>query len=93
MMLARERASIIGVIHRRGIIPALVLLALEALVANESPLRLTVRDVALRPALATAVVTTRRGTTVPVDLVRSHSGWLLSFSSGDDPLAALAGTT
>jgi hypothetical protein len=65
----------------------------ELLVAHESPLRLRVRDVTVRPELATAVVATRAGTTVPVDLIRGPRGWLLSFSSGEDPMPALAGTT
>jgi hypothetical protein len=65
----------------------------EVLVAQESPLRLTVRDATLRPDLVTAVVATRAGSTVPVDFVRGPRGWLLSFSDGEDPLPALAGTT
>ena len=40
-----------------------------------------------------ATVVTARTTTVQVDLLRHGDGWLLSFSDGDDPLPALAGTT
>lgn len=66
---------------------------IELLIANASPLRLAVTKVTLQPDLATADVTTRPGTTVPVDLVRGPRGWLLSFSRGADPMPALAGTT
>jgi S1-C subfamily serine protease len=65
---------------------------LETLVANEAPMRLTVQQVTTNHDLAMAVVTTRPGTTATVDLVRDGSGWLLSFSDGNDPLPALAGT-
>jgi hypothetical protein len=64
---------------------------LEALIADERPMRLAVRRVALRPELAVAAVTTARGTTVPVDLVRQGHRWLLSFSESEDPMPALAG--
>jgi hypothetical protein len=66
---------------------------LETLMADKSPLQLTVDGVSLKADLATAVVATRLGTTATVDLVRGGSGWLLSFSDGDDPMPALAGTT
>jgi len=64
---------------------------LEALMADEPPLRLTLRGLLLEPDLATATVTTARNTTVTVDLVRQGSHWLLSFSHGDDPMPELAG--
>jgi hypothetical protein len=65
---------------------------LETLIGDEPPLRLTVRGVSVRPDLATATVAPRSGSTVRVDLVRGPRGWLLSFSDGDDPMPALAGT-
>lgn len=64
---------------------------LEALMADEPPMRLTLRSVALRPDLATVEVSTARGQLVSVDLVRRGATWLLSFSDGDDPMPALAG--
>ena len=64
---------------------------LEALMADEPPLRLTLRDLALEPDLATATVTTARKTTATVDLVRQGSHWLLSFSDGENPMPELAG--
>jgi hypothetical protein len=66
---------------------------LESLMANEPPLRLTVRRLALRRDLATVAVTTTSGAGVPVDLVRQRRRWLLSFSDGVDPMPALAGVT
>jgi hypothetical protein len=64
---------------------------LESLMADEPPLRLAVRRLSVQRDLATATVTTARGTTVPVDLVRQGFRWLLSFSDGDDPMPKLAG--
>jgi hypothetical protein len=64
---------------------------LESLIANEPPLRLTIRQVALRRDLATASVTTASGAAVPIDLVRRGRRWMLSFSDGVDPMPALAG--
>jgi hypothetical protein len=64
---------------------------LETLMASELPLRLAVRQVALRRDLATAAVATASGGSVPVDLVRQGRRWLLSFSGGGDPMLALAG--
>jgi hypothetical protein len=64
---------------------------LETLIANEPPMRLTVRSAAMRTDLATVEVSTARGQRVSVDLVRRGSAWLLSFSYGDDPMPALAG--
>jgi hypothetical protein len=66
---------------------------LEGLMTDERPLRLRVRQVALRPDLASATVATASGASVPVDLVRHGRRWLVSFSDGDDPLPALAGAT
>ena len=65
---------------------------LETLVANEAPMRLAVQRVTTDGDLAIAAVTTRLGTTATVDLVRDGHAWLLSFSDGDDPMPALAGT-
>ena len=64
---------------------------LEVLMANEPPLRLTLRGLLLEPDLATATVTTARKTTVTVDLVRQGTRWLLSFSDGGAPMPELAG--
>ncbi len=66
---------------------------LEVLLADSSPMQLTVGKVRLRSDLATAAVTTHPGTTVSVDAVRGPRGLLISFSDGDDPMPALAGNT
>jgi hypothetical protein len=63
---------------------------LETLIAHQPPLRLTVQRVGLRPDLATADVATASGAVVAVDVVRQGTRWLLSFSNGGDPMAALA---
>ena len=63
----------------------------ETLIGDEPPMRLTVRSLALRGDLATATVTTARGTTAHVDLLRNGGRWLLSFSNAGDPLPPLAG--
>jgi hypothetical protein len=63
---------------------------LEELVANEPPLRLTVHQLALKPGVATAMVTTRNGTEITVDFIHDGRRWLLSFSGGGDPMPALA---
>lgn len=64
---------------------------LEALIANAPPLRVAVRRLTLRRDLATVSVATA-SRDVPVDLVRHGRGWLLSFSDGNDPMPALAGS-
>jgi hypothetical protein len=64
---------------------------LESLVAHEPALQLTVRDIALRPDLATVVVSVAGGPGAPVDFVRRGGRWLLSFSNGEDPMPVLAG--
>jgi hypothetical protein len=64
---------------------------LESLIAHVPRLRFTVRDLALRPDLATVDVTVAEGAGAPVDFVRRGGRWLLSFSDGNDPLPALAG--
>lgn len=56
---------------------------------SAGPMRLTVQAVSAHPDLATATVRTADGTVVPVDLVRTGSRWLLSFSNGSDPISAL----
>jgi hypothetical protein len=66
---------------------------LESLIANVPRLQLTVRELAVRADLATATVATANGNGATVDFVRRGGRWLLSFSDGDDPLPALAGTT
>jgi hypothetical protein len=63
----------------------------ETLIGDESQLKLEVRSVAAKRDLATVTVTTARGTTAHVDLIRSGGSWLLSFSDADDPLPVLAG--
>ena len=66
---------------------------LESLMANVPRLRVTVRALALRSDLAIATVMTATGTGATVDFVRHGQRWLMSFSEGADPIAALAGTT
>ena len=66
---------------------------LESLIANVPRLRLTIRELGVRADLATASVVTANGKAASVDFVRRGSRWLLSFSDGNDPLPALAGTT
>jgi hypothetical protein len=66
---------------------------LEDLMANVPRVRLTVLEVTLRPDLATATVAAANGSRAAVDFVRRGRRWLLSFSDGDAPLPALAGTT
>jgi hypothetical protein len=65
---------------------------LEALMAHEPPLRLTVRRVTVRPDLASVTVTTAQGQDAVVDMVRRGDRWLLSFSNGSDPMPVLTGT-
>ena len=65
---------------------------LENLMANEPRLQVTVREIAVRPDLATATVVAETGAGATVDFVRRGRRWLLSFSNGTDPLPALAGT-
>jgi hypothetical protein len=65
---------------------------IEGLVANEAPLRLTVQRLALQRDLASAEVATSGGADVSVDFVHQGRRWLLSFSGGNDPMPALAGT-
>jgi hypothetical protein len=64
---------------------------IESLIAHAPSLRLTVRDVALRPDLATVAVSVAGGADDPVDFVRRGRRWLLSFSAGNDPMPVLAG--
>lgn len=66
---------------------------LESLMANVPRLRVTVRGLDLRSDLATAAVLTTTGTGATVDFVRHGQRWLMSFSEGADPIAALAGGT
>jgi hypothetical protein len=63
---------------------------LESLIANVPRLRVTVQALALRRDLATAAVRTMSGDTTTVDFVRRGRRWLMSFSDGQDPIAALA---
>jgi hypothetical protein len=64
---------------------------IESLVARQPGLRFTVRDIALRPDLATVVLSVAGGGNAPVDFVRRRGRWLLSFSAGNDPMPVLAG--
>jgi hypothetical protein len=66
---------------------------LESLMANVPRLHVTIRALALRPDLATADVVTSFGADATVDFIRRGQRWLLSFSGGEDPIPALAGTT
>lgn len=66
---------------------------LESLIADVPRLRLTVRELGIRADLATATVVTANGKGATVDFVRRGRRWLLSFSDGNDPMPALAGTT
>ena len=65
----------------------------ESLMAFEPQLRLTLRKLTVKSDLATAEMTTATGAEATVDFVRRGGRWLLSFSNGNDPLPALAGTT
>jgi hypothetical protein len=53
------------------------------------PPALTVTRLALERGLATAQVTAGRGASVPLDIVRSGRRWLVSFSDGSNPVAAV----
>ena len=64
---------------------------LESLMGNRPSLRVKVRGLAVGRELAEAVVATTAGD-IRVDFVRRRGRWLLSFSDGQDPLPALAGT-
>jgi hypothetical protein len=64
---------------------------LESLMSRVSSLRPAVRDIALRPDLATLDVSVAGAASVPVDFVRLQGRWLLSFSDGEDPMRVLAG--
>jgi hypothetical protein len=66
---------------------------LESLMANVPRLQVTVQALALRRDLATAAVRTASGSATTVDFVRRGQRWLMSFSDGEDPLPALAGTS
>jgi hypothetical protein len=63
---------------------------LESLIANVPRLQVTVQALALRRDLATAAVRTTSGSATTVDFVRRGRRWLMSFSDGQDPIAALA---
>jgi hypothetical protein len=63
----------------------------ESLMTTKPSLHVTARDVTVIGEIATARVATASGDTT-VDFVRRGSRWLLSFSDGNDPLPALAGT-
>jgi hypothetical protein len=66
---------------------------LESLIANVPRLQFTVRELGVRADLATATVVAANGNSATIDFVRRDRRWLLSFSDGNDPLPALAGTT
>jgi hypothetical protein len=56
--------------------------------AFTTPPAMTVTAVAVRPDVANATVSVD-GRSVPLDIVRHGRRWLVSFSDGDDPVAAL----
>jgi hypothetical protein len=66
---------------------------LESLMASVQRLHVSVRALALQPDLATAEVTTTSGSEATVDFVRRGRRWLMSFSSGQYPIPALAGAS
>jgi hypothetical protein len=82
-----------GVIHAQDARPGGCEGELESLMANAPRLRLTVRALAVRPDLVTTTLATATGASETVDFVRRGERWLLSFSDGNDPMPALAGTT
>jgi hypothetical protein len=63
--------------------------SLERSPALSHPPALTVTRLAFEPGLARARVRVGRGATIPLDIVRSGRRWLVSFSAGADPVAAL----
>lgn len=63
--------------------------SVEDTLAASGPPALTVIAVSVEPGLATAQVRVRGGATVPLTLLRDGRRWLVSFSNGNDPLAAL----
>jgi hypothetical protein len=63
--------------------------SLERSPALTHPPTLTVTRLAFEPGLARARVHVGRGATIPLDIVRSSRRWLVSFSAGTDPVAAL----
>jgi hypothetical protein len=80
-----------AVIRQQNALPGGCESELEALMANQPRLRLTVRRVAMRRDLATAAVTTAGGGSLSLDLVRQGRRWLVSFRDGAaDPMPALA---
>jgi hypothetical protein len=62
-------------------------LELSSAVTNAPTLAVT--GVTAKPGLATAQVRIGGGSTVPVDVVPDGRRWLVSFSQGVDPIAAL----
>jgi hypothetical protein len=63
--------------------------SLELSSALTQPPALTVTSLSYRPGLATAQVRLGTGATIPLDLVHDGRRWLVSFSDGVDPIAAL----
>jgi hypothetical protein len=59
-------------------------------VVTQPPTLTVVQPSSYEPDLATLRVRVGRGATVPLDVVREGGQWLVSFSDGNDPLAALA---
>jgi hypothetical protein len=59
-------------------------------VVTQPPTLTVVQPASYEPDLATLRVRVGRGATVPLDVVREKGQWLVSFSDGNDPLAALA---
>jgi hypothetical protein len=60
----------------------------DLLTARGAP-QLAVAAVSAEPGLATARVRVRGGATVPLTLLLDGRRWLVSFSSGSDPLSTL----
>jgi hypothetical protein len=54
------------------------------------PTLTVVQPSSYEPDLVTLRVRVGRGATVPLDVLRERGQWLVSFSDGNDPLAALA---
>jgi len=63
--------------------------SLELSSAIRRPPALSVTSVTAEPDLATAQVRIGRGPTIPLDVVRNDRRWLVSFSDGVSPIAAL----
>jgi hypothetical protein len=63
--------------------------SLELSAAVREPPTLTVTHVAVEPGLATAQVRVGSKGVIPLDIVHTGRRWLVSFSDGEDPVAAV----